>query len=51
MNEFESLGKTKNSKIRTLNAIQSGIKLDEELKIDSDLEAINFIKKTLHNND
>ena len=51
MNEFESLGKTKNSKIRTLNAIQSGIKLDEELKIDSDLEAINFIDKTLHNND
>ena len=51
MNEFESLGKTKNSKIRTLNAIQSGIKLDEELKIDSDLEAINFINKTLHNND
>jgi FlaA1/EpsC-like NDP-sugar epimerase len=51
MNEFESLGKTKNSKIRTLNAIQSGIKLDQELKIDSDLEAINFINKTLHNND
>lgn len=49
MSEFESLGKTKNSKIRTLDAIQSGIKLDEALKIDSDLDAINFINKILHN--
>jgi len=51
MNEFESLGKTKNSKIRTLNAIHSGIKLDDALKIDSDLAAIDFINKTLRNND
>jgi FlaA1/EpsC-like NDP-sugar epimerase len=49
MNEFESFGKTTNVKIRTLDANQSGVKLSETPRIDSDLEAINFIGKTLGN--